>query len=356
MSIDKVLQLPFYAKITILLTGMFILLAMLFIAQGIIIPIVFAIIISIVLHPVVYFFVRMGANRVVAIVVTLFLSLLVIAGFGILLFSEGSRLSASWPILVNKFTAILENTITWYSNYFNIDQQNIHDWLSKSKSDFIDNSSSTVGHTLMNVGSKALIVLLIPVYIFMILFYQPLILEFMRRIFGVNNKNRVNEIISQTKVLIQRYIIGLLVEAIIVAALYAIGLLILGIDYAILLGCIAALLNIIPYIGGVIALCIIMIITIATKDSATYPLLVTALYIFIHFIDNSFIIPKIVASKVKINALVSITVIIAASALLGVPGMIICIPLTGIIKLIFDRIDSLKPWGFLLGDSMPLNK
>jgi predicted PurR-regulated permease PerM len=96
-----------------------------------------------------------------------------------------------------------------------------------------------------------------------------------------------------------------------------------------------------------------MIVTITTKDSATYPLLVLALSIFIHFIDNSIIIPKIVASKVKINALVSITSIIAASALFGVPGMIICIPIIGIIKLIFDHIESLKPWGFLFGDTMP---
>ena len=79
-----------------------------------------------------------------------------------------------------------------------------------------------------------------------------------------------------------------------------------------------------------------------------------AAYYFIQLIDNNFIVPKIVASKVKINALVSIIVVLAFGALWGIPGMFISIPLTAIIKLIFDHIEPMKPWGFLLGDTMPL--
>jgi predicted PurR-regulated permease PerM len=353
VSIDKELKFPFYAKATIFLIGLFALFTMLYIAQGIIVPIIFAIIIAIVLHPLVNFLRRLRINRVLAIVIALFLAFLVIATFGTLLFSQASRFGESWPILVDKFTGILNQTIAWASGYFNIDPQNIHAWISKTKGEIINTSSTAIGQTLITAGSGAVILFLIPVYIFMLLYYQPLLLEFIRRLFGINNKKEVNEVITQTKTLIQRYIIGLLVEAFIVAALYSTGLLMIGIDYAILLGFIAALLNIIPYIGGVIAVSLIMIITIATKDSATYPLLVLVLSIFIHFIDNSFIIPKIVASKVKINALISITAIIAASALLGIPGMVICIPVIGIVKLIFDRIEPLKPWGFLLGDTMP---
>jgi predicted PurR-regulated permease PerM len=63
-----------------------------------------------------------------------------------------------------------------------------------------------------------------------------------------------------------------------------------------------------------------------------------------------------VASKVKINALVSIIAVIAFGVLWGIPGMFISIPLTAIVKVVFDRIESLKPWGFLLGDTMPAIK
>jgi len=353
VNIEKALKLPFYAKATLFIIGLYALLMMLYIAQGIIVPIIFATIFAIVLHPVVNFFIRIGINRAVAIVITLLLSFIVIFTIGALLFAQASRFSESWPILVDKFTAILNQTITRSSGYFDINPQIIHDWISKTKGELINNSSAAVENTLVTIGNGVVLLFLVPVYIFMILHYQPIIIEFIRKLFSTSNQSYVNEIVTQTKKLIQRYIIGLLFEAIIIAILYSTGLLIIGIDYAIILGCIAALLNIIPFIGGLIAFSLILIITIATKTSATYPILVAALSIFIHFVDNSYIIPKIVASKVKINALVSITMVIAAGALLGIPGMIICIPLTGILKLIFDHIEPLKPWGFFLGNTMP---
>ncbi len=352
-KIDKELNLPFYIKATILLVGFLALLAILFIAQGIIVPIIFATIIAIVLHPLVNLFRRKGMNRVLAITMALFLALLVIVAFSVFLFSEASRFGESWAMLLDKFVAIINQTIAWVSDYLNINPEYLHKWVTKTKAEFFNTSSAAIAQTLVTIGSRAVILLLVPAYIFMLLYYQPLLFEFIHRLFGTSKMKEVQEIMTQTKTLIQRYIIGLLVEAVIVAALYSIGLLMIGIDYALLFGFMAALLNIIPYIGGLIALSVILIITVATKDSATYPLLVVALSIFIHIIDNSFIIPKIVASKVKINALISITVIIAASALLGIPGMIICIPVVGIVKLIFDHIEPLKPWGFLLGDTMP---
>ena len=76
-----------------------------------------------------------------------------------------------------------------------------------------------------------------------------------------------------------------------------------------------------------------------------------ALYTFVQFLDNYFLVPKIVASKVKINALFSIIVVLAGNALWGVSGMFLSIPLLAIMKLIFDHIEPLKPWGFLLGDT-----
>ncbi|MFA6923484.1 MAG: AI-2E family transporter [Bacteroidales bacterium] len=351
--IYKELKLPFYIKATIFLVGLFALVTMLYIAQRIIIPIIFAVIIAIVLHPVVNFFLRKKINRVLAIVLTLFLAFSVISAFVILLFSQAIRFSESLPMLVDKFTVILNQAITWVSGFFDINPQNIHDWITKTKGELINTGSDAIGQALVTVGNGIVILFLFPIYIFLILFYQPLLIEFIRRIFGISNKKYVNEIITQTKTLIQRYIRGLLYEAAIVATLYSAGLLIIGIDYAILLGLIAALLNIIPYIGGVIAASLFMIVAITTKNSASYPLMVLALYITIHLIDNNFIIPKVVASKVKLNALISIIVIITASALFGIPGMIICIPVTGIVKLIFDHIEPLKPWGFLLGNTMP---
>ncbi len=152
----------------------------------------------------------------------------------------------------------------------------------------------------------------------MILYYQPLLIEFLRRLFGRSNRSKVSKIINQIKSLIQRYLIGLLIEMAIISTLYSLGLLLLGIEYAIILGILGALLNLIPYLGFVIASAMPMIIAITTKSSPWFALLVLALYLFIHIIDNNYIIPKIVASKVKINALSSIIAVIVFGALWGI--------------------------------------
>jgi predicted PurR-regulated permease PerM len=131
------------------------------------------------------------------------------------------------------------------------------------------------------------------------------------------------------------------------------ALLILGIEYALLLGILGALLNMIPYIGGLVAVAMPMMVALVTKSSLIYVLYVLIAYYIIQLIDNNYIVPIIVASKVKINALFSIIVVIAGNALWGIPGMFISLPILAIIKLICDHIEPLKPWGFLLGDTMP---
>lgn len=350
---DNTTTLPFYAKTTIFMVGLFAFFAMLNIAQTILIPLVFALIIAIVLHPVVNFLMRLHIYRVIAIVIALFITILLIAGLGVLLYSQASRFSDSWPLLVDRISALFNESITWSSGYFDIKPQNIHEWITKTKTELINTSGSAIGQTLMNVGSAMVVIFLIPVYIFLILFYEPLLLDFMRKLFGTTNQSQVSEIITQTKTVIQRYLIGLLIEAALMAAMEIATLWILGVEYAILLGIIGALLNVIPYLGGLVAVALPMMVALATKTSGWYAVYILVIYYIIQLIDNNYIVPKIVASKVKINALFSIIVVIAGNALWGVPGMFLSIPLLAIVKLIFDHIDQLKPWGFLLGDTMP---
>ncbi len=349
----KELKLPFYAKSILLLIGIYFLMAILYIAQDLIIPIVFAILIAILLQPVVKIFTRLKLNRVIAIILALFLTFLVIAGFGVFLFSQASRFSESWPLLVDKFTEMLNQVILWASEYFDIDAKKIHEWISKSKGEIINTSSAAIGQTLLALGNWVVVVFLVPVYVFLILFYQPLLLDFIRKLFAESHQKQVSEIVTQTKKVVQRYLIGLVIETVMVAILNSVALLILGIDYAILLGIIGALLNLIPYIGGLVAVALPMMIAVVTKSTVWYAVYVLIAYYIIQLIDNNYIVPKIVASKVKINALFSILVVIAGNALWGVPGMFLSIPLLAIVKLICDHVESLKPWGFLLGDTMP---
>jgi predicted PurR-regulated permease PerM len=123
----------------------------------------------------------------------------------------------------------------------------------------------------------------------------------------------------------------------------------MGIRYAFLLGVIGALLNLIPYLGAMIAATIYMLIAFITMPPF-FVLYVLIMYVVIQVIDNNFLIPRIVASRVKINALASIISVIIGGAIWGIPGMFLSIPLIAIVKVVCDHVDSLNAWGFLLGD------
>lgn len=111
----------------------------------------------------------------------------------------------------------------------------------------------------------------------------------------------------------------------------------------------------IGYIGSIITTVFTMIIAFVTKDSLTYPVLVLVFYIIIQFVDNNYIVPIVVASRLKINALISVIAVLVGGALRGISGMVRSIPLTAILKVFFDHINSLKLLGFLLGNIVPVS-
>jgi predicted PurR-regulated permease PerM len=134
------------------------------------------------------------------------------------------------------------------------------------------------------------------------------------------------------------------------ATLNSAALLALGVDYAILLGVLGAVINVLPYIGGIVSVALPLLMATITKDGYHTQLGILVIYLIIQFTDNHFLIPYIVSSKVKINALISIIIVLLGGALWGISGMFISIPFIGILKLVFDRVPDLKPWGKLLGD------
>ncbi len=326
---------------------------MLDLGQHIIVPIIYSTIIAVLISPMVQFFIRKRMSRFFAISSSILLISIVIIALLILLSTQLSEFTDAFPKLIDKFYETLNQTIIWASENFNISTQKINSFLNDTKTEMISKSRASIGLTLTTVGDALVVIVLIPVYVFMILFYEPLLLNFIRKVFGDVHKKKVNEVLGSTKIIVQKYLIALLMEAGIIAILNSIGLYIIGIEYAILLGLLGAVLNIIPYLGGVIAMCIYTIVALVSKNSISYAVYVLILYSIIQLIDNNFIVPKLVGSKVKINALVSIIAVIVGGALWGVPGMFISLPLTAIIKLIFDHIESLQPWGYLLGDTMP---
>jgi predicted PurR-regulated permease PerM len=345
--------IPYYIKASLFFIGAIAFVYILILGQDIIVPIIYSALISIMLNPLVAWLERKGMNNLIAIFLAVFLAILFTIGLSYFIASQLSSFATSLPVFSEKISRYITEAENFVSGKFKIDPVKVHGYVLKTKADLLSNSGIMIGHTLTTITGILIAVFLMPVYIMMISYYQPLFLEFIVKVFSKQNHAAVAEVMIESKAVIQSYLGGLLIEAVIIAIMNSVGLLILGIEYAVLIGILGAILNIIPYIGGIIAVAIPMFIAMITRDSFSYPLLVLALYSVIQFIDNNLIVPRIVASRVKINAFVSVVVVLAGGAIWGVPGMFLSIPLTAIIKIIFDRVEILKPWGFLLGDSMP---
>lgn len=325
---------------------------LMYIGKNIILPLLFALILSILINPIVYYFEkRQWCHRIVAILLAVFTTFLVVSGVVYFIASQLSNFGDALPVFGQRLDAIIQDCVKKLSETFHIKAKTINAWINQLKSENLGDGAF-IGTTIATITGVLVYILLMPVYMFLFLYYKPLLLEFFAKLFPSSQHGNVADVLMESKKLIQSYLLGLSVEAIIVGTMNVIALLVIGVEYAILIGVIGALLNVIPYIGGITSLAIPMIVAMVS-DQPTDAYWVLGAYLVIQFIDNNIIVPKIVASKVKVNALISIIAVFIGGAMWGVVGMFLSLPLIAIFKVIFDRIDSMKPWGFLIGDTMP---
>ena len=144
--------------------------------------------------------------------------------------------------------------------------------------------------------------------------------------------------------LITLFYIAILGKGILAPMIFAL-LWILGIKYFVLLG----LLTLLPYIGIFISLLLSVVVTFATAGTGHLLLLIATLF-SIHLLDANLLLPLIVGAKVRLNALITILGVIVGGSIWGLTGAFLAIPVIAITKIIFERIDGLKPWAMLLGD------
>jgi AI-2 transport protein TqsA len=339
---------PFYIKTPVILLGLSITVFILYILRDILVPLAFATFFAILLNPLSSRLQR-KFSKVISIIITMAIAFTVFITLFYFLSTQITHFFDDLDAMKQKSLELTHQLQQWLQSKFGLSLQKQSQMLSEAA----NNSKAIIGQTLNGLLGILSVVFLIPVYTFLIMLYKTLILNFIYEVFSEENQQKVGEILKETKSAIQSYIVGLLIETSIVATLNSIALLALGVRNAILIGIIGAILNLIPYIGGIIAIALPVLMATLTKDGFTTQLLIIGAYAIIQFIDNNILVPRIVSSKVEINALFSIVIVLMGAALWGISGMFLSIPFVSVLKIIFDRIDSLKPWGKLLGDTIP---
>lgn len=189
---------------------------------------------------------------------------------------------------------------------------------------------------------------LMPIYIFLFLYYRN---KFKRFIYMSvsNDKHRMAEkVIEKIAHVTPNYLAGLLIVVSILAVVNSLGFMVIGIKHAVLFGIIAALMNLIPYLGTVLGFGIVFLFAIATQ-TITEALWVVIFFIIVQFTENNILTPNITGSRVSINPLVTIMAIVLGGLVWGLPGMFIVIPFLAMFKILCDNVDELNPLGFLMG-------
>lgn len=345
-------RLPFYYRSAQVLLALIAFTFVMYIGQEIIVPILFALVLAILLNPIVEFLIKHRWKRTLAISVAVLSLVVVVISVMYFVAIQLAHFRDAWPQLQERATTLGQEALHWATEKFNLSQSQLNKLIESKKADGLSVVGSTLGGTLLSLSNLLVVLFLVPVYIFLFLYYKPLLLNFVAQVFADEHSEKIKEVLESTKNLIQSYLVGLLIEMVIVAVLNSVGLLLIGVDYAIALGVIGALLNLIPYVGGLVAIALPFIMAVL-GGSYMSGIAVIAVYSLIQIIDNNVLVPMIVASKVKINALFSIIVVLIGGAVWGVAGMFLAIPLTAIVKVIFDNIPSMQPYGLVLGDDLP---
>ena len=316
-------------------------------AKSILIPIVLSFFLSIILNPIVSFFERKGINTVLSIVITLLLLILLLGGGLFYISIQARSLINDLPNLLERLNSFIESTSDSLSNFLGLSSQEPIELLKENANELITTGSSFFGDALSLTSDFISFITLVPIYLFFMLLFRDNFKLFLKRL-GDRNKSNLSQIATEIKEMVHNYIVGLFIVIFIVALLNTIGLLALGLEYALFMGVVSAILTIIPYIGIFIGGLLPVIVALLTKDSLLYPLAVIGIVAIVQFLEGNFITPKIVGSKVDVNPLAAIVALIIGGQVWGIVGMILAIPLTGITKIIFSHYKHLQPYAILL--------
>ncbi len=347
-----VTTMPFLQRLVYALVAVSSIAGFIYIGQDIIVPFAFAVLLSVLLLPANKFLERKKVPRVIAIMLTLTFSIIFIATLIYFLASQIGSFIDDIPAIKKQLQVHFKSLQSWLYQQFSITRSSQTQFLNDAAEKFKDGGQGFLSQSISTATQSVLVLILLPVYSFLLLYYRDMIRKFLIDVFDGKDESKVKDVLIESRVIVQSYMIGLLIELGIVAVINSSGFFILGIKYAIFLGVFAAILNLIPYIGMLIASVFCMLITLTTSTHISDVFWVGVILTIVQFIDNNIIMPKVVSSKVKINALLSIIGVLIGGALAGVSGMFLSIPALAILKAIFDRVENLKPWGMLLGDEI----
>lgn len=335
---------------TFLLIGLSLLVFVLHKLDDLLLPLVYAILLSLLLMPLVTKLEKWKWPRMLAIAAAILLVVLFIAGLFTFFGSQIISLRGELPLIQSKLVVLFDQQQQLLSKRFHFQPMSHDQVIDSSLSAIQSQSSKYLGSTLNTTLGVLSTITLVPIYIFCFLYYRDHLRQFMFRFVEPDKRTVVLHTVDNIQNVVQGYMSGLFTVIVVVSVMNAIGLLALSVKYAIFFAIFASVLAVIPYIGIIVGSIIPALITYVETGSLTHGLAVIGVFMVVQFISDNILAPLITASKVSLNPLTAIIALILGAQLWGTPGMILSVPLSAVIKVVLDANKSTEPWGFLMGD------
>lgn len=309
----------------------------------------FAVLFSYLLFPLTNWLEGKKVPRGVANILAIILFIAVFVSAGVLLYKQGARLMGDFPELKEHALDNMGQMETYLEDKLPFAPQDENGWLVNSVSDFMASGEETVKNTFAATATTLGSAFLMPFFIFFMLFYRDKLRHFVLSVVPKDKHDLTDDVLLKISKVTSRYMVGIVIVTVILSALTSVGLLIIGLKYAILLGIIAGLFNLIPYFGTYIGGAIPLVMALLTMSSPKYALFVLLLIFILQFLENNVLTPNITGSQVRLNPLFTLISILFGAMIWGIAGMFMAIPFIGMFKIVCENVDKLKPVARLIG-------
>ncbi len=284
--------------------------------------------------------------RALAAFICLLLLLLFIAGIVALIGWQVAELTNDFVLLKQKAIETFDTIQQYIFNHFGISVA--------EQSQLIKDQQKSVA-TLIEIMAGSLVfiftnLILMLVYVFLLLYYRTHLKNFLLKISPPERQLEMEQVIFSAAHVSQQYLVGLAKMIFCLWFMYGIGFSILGVKSALFFAVFCGLMEIVPFIGNITGTSITALVT--AVHGAPLPVIggIVITYGIVQFIQGWILEPLILGPQVKINPLFTILALVCGQLIWGIPGIILAIPLTAILKIVCDHVDRLKPYGFLIGE------
>jgi predicted PurR-regulated permease PerM len=312
-------------------------------------PIAFGFLLAYLLYPMSSWLERKRFPRILANFIAIISVIAIITGVVSVAFHLASPFAGELPGLLDKGMGNLSAIVANLGSFMGFNRETTRIMAEEQILSMLTAGGENLRNFFSATASTMIAIGLLPVYIFLFLYYRNKFAYFLLKVASPEKKPAVVAILREVSKVSSRYVGGVIVVVSILCVLNPLGLWIIGIRFPIALGIIAALFNIIPYFGTLLGFLVPLIFAMVIENSPVLAVRVILLFVVIQFTENNILTPNIVGGNVKINPFFIITGLVAASLIWGIPGMLLIVPFLAIMRIIFSHIDSMKPYAYLLG-------